>query len=309
MQIIRENMSFPLFTMMLNLLVLLASAVYFYLLNSPYPQDELLRLLGCPGAFHIFNGEWWGIVINSFVHIHPLMLAFNIAGLWILGAFIERRSGWKKLLVLGLIASILSSLTQLVISDDPGIGMSGVNYFLLGYIYVRSIRDERYHFNLRYVALALGSFGLLLIAIGNFRFDLNIGYESIISGLVYGFIFDLIKSKSVQITSFVISALSAVVLLVYCPWSAMWQFTVAFKHHSKGELSLAEKHYVNAIQINPSLKDARLNLNLIRIDRLSKEAYSLHASGKYVEAGDKYQEILKIEPDHKWAKDQIKLLP
>jgi membrane associated rhomboid family serine protease len=309
MQIILKNLKFPVFTLLLNLLVLILSSTFFYLLQQNIPQSEIHRLLACPDAFFIFQGEFWGIVTNSFVHNNLAMLILNLSGLWILSAFIERRSGWKAVFFLGLLASMTTSLTQLALSDDPGIGMSGVNYFFLGYIFMRSRQDPRYHFSLKYLALLLAIAGPVLIVIGNAQFNLNIGFESIVSGLIYGLLFALIKKRTVRLYFSVVSVLISIIVLIYSPWSAMWNFSKAFNAHNSGDLYSAETFYARSLGLNPSLEDARLNLNLIKIDRLSSEAFKLHNAGKYMKARQKYEAILEIDPTNKWANQQIRLLP
>lgn len=306
---IRPDLSFPKFTFMLSVLTLSLSLFFIFGSDKILPFSELLRLMGAPNAIHIYSGEIWGIFTNSFTHSNTVLLMLNSIGLWILGAFFERRSGWFKLFLLGSFASIACSAIQLTISGDPGLGMTGVNYYMLGYLTIYSLRNPSYEFPLRNLALGIGLLGPIIVLISNRYFQANIGLESILAGFVLGILFALIKSKvyralvAASVLSFSFGS------LFYAPWNAQWNFTKAIQHHAKHEINHAEYFYEQALAINPVHKDAKRNLTQLTIDRLADQAYELHLKEEYRAAGEKYREILQIDPENKWAKAQLSKLP
>lgn len=306
---IRPDLSFPKFTFMLSALTLGSSLFYIFGSNKILPSSELLRRMGAPNAIYIYSGEFWGVFTNSFTHSNIILLLLNSLGLWILGAFFERRSGWLKLFLLGSFASIACSAIQLTISGDPGIGMTGVNYYMLGYLTIYSIRNPNYEFPLRNLALAIGLVGPIIVVIANTYFNANIGLESIIAGFLLGIFFAFIRSKAMRgliaacILSFSIGS------IFYAPWNAQWNFTRAIQHHAKQEINQAEYYYLQTLDCKPTHQDAQENLLQISIDKLADEAYELHIKEEYRAAGEKYREILQLDPQNKWAKAQLNKLP
>lgn len=294
---------------MLSAMTMGLSLFYIFGSNSILPSSELLRYMGAPDAIHIYSGEIWGIFTNSFTHSSFVLLLLNSLGLWILGAFFERRSGWFKLFLLGSFASIVCSAIQMSISGDPGLGMTAVNYYMLGYLYIYSIRNKNYYFPLRNLALALGVLGPIIALISNRYFNANIGLESIIAGFTLGVLFGLISSKLIRGMIAAILILFSLGSLFYAPWNAQWNFTKAIQHHAEHEINHAEYFYEQTLAINPEHKDAKRNLTQLTIDRLADQAYELHLKEEYRAAGEKYREILQIDPENKWAKEQLSKLP
>lgn len=306
---IRPDLLFPKFTFMLSLLTLGSSLLYIIGKDKVLPSSELLRRMGAPNSITIYSGEYWGIFTNSFTHSSIVLLILNSLGLWILGAFFERRSGWFKLFLLGSFASISCSAIQLTLSGDPGLGMTGVNYYMLGYLTIYSMRNPNYEFPLRSLALFIGVVSPIIVILANTYFEANIGLESIVAGFVLGVLFAVIKSKVLR------GLLAAIVLvfsfgsLFYAPWNAQWNFTRAIQHHAKQEIKHAEYYYQKTLERNPSHADAQQNLLQLSIDRLADEAYELHSREQYRAAGEKYREILRIDPKNKWAQAQLNKLP
>ncbi len=308
MKFINNNLRFPVFTLLLNVTTLVVS-LYFILTSTPGNKHLLLRKLGAPDAFYVYSGEWWGIITNTFTHSHTILLLFNLVGLWILGAFLERRAGWISLLLLGTFASLITSIVQLNLIDDPGLGMSAVNFFLLGFIILKSRHDERFSFALWPLAVVTGIAGIVLIIISNQYYASNIGLQAIFSGLISGAVFGIIKPNRIRIALGILLSITAFTTLIYAPWSATWNFTKAVKYHQENRLKEAERYYGKTLQIDPTMDDARYNLILIQIDRLSDEAYELHRNKHFQEARKVYLQILELDPQNHWAKQQIKALP
>jgi membrane associated rhomboid family serine protease len=89
------------------LVVIDAVLFCFYLLVTParvFFNDHLT--LGPP----FWQGEFWQPLTSLFVHIDFLSFAFNIIGLWFVGASVERTVGTRRFLVLFLVSGVVANL-------------------------------------------------------------------------------------------------------------------------------------------------------------------------------------------------------
>lgn len=309
MKLIKKDLSFPFFTLLLNVITLCMSLFFFFYASDYQNPNDLLRKLGAPDAYYIYSGEYWGILVNTFTHLNPIMLIFNLVGLWILGAFFERRTGWFGLFLIGSYASVITSVIQLNLSNDPGIGMSGVNFFFLGLLIVYSKRFAEFQFNLRYVASATAIIGIGLIMYSNRYLNTNIGLEAVLGGFIFGIIYGLLRGRKFKIAFGVSSIVFSLFTLFYAPWSSIWNLQRGATAHQNNELKKATNYYETALSIDPDLVDAQYNLKLIQIDELSDEAFALHEKGEFRKAEALYKQILAIDPQNIWAKQQLRKLP
>jgi membrane associated rhomboid family serine protease len=78
----------------------------------------------------------WQVVTYAFLHVDPLHLFFNMLGLWMFGAELERLWGHKRLLAFLLASVLTAAATQMVITSlshsyAPTLGASGGLFGLL----------------------------------------------------------------------------------------------------------------------------------------------------------------------------------
>ncbi|HXG46211.1 MAG TPA: rhomboid family intramembrane serine protease [Methylomirabilota bacterium] len=97
------------------------------------------------GLPEIKKGEVWRLVTPIFLHAHPLKnpfhILFNMLWLLDLGSMIEARQGTRRLLWLVLAIGAVSNLGQYFYAGPFFYGMSGVNYGLLGYVWMKGKFD------------------------------------------------------------------------------------------------------------------------------------------------------------------------
>jgi GlpG protein len=121
------------------------------------------------GMPEILHGEIWRLLTPVFLHFGILHILFNMFWLWDLGGLIENRLGPARLAVLLVALAAVSNLVQygagtlllkLAAADTPNAvaivaqrtalllgsgghfgGMSGVNFGLLGYVWMRGRHD------------------------------------------------------------------------------------------------------------------------------------------------------------------------
>ena len=118
--------------------------------DSTHPDDRSWRLKS------VFDGEVWRVVTPIFLHGDVFHLLFNMYWLFVLGSQIENRYGtfWFGILVLG--SAAISNTFQCVVPISIGGsapadygqyfvtamgGMSGVNYALFGFIWMRILYE------------------------------------------------------------------------------------------------------------------------------------------------------------------------
>lgn len=86
----------------------------------------------------IKRGQIWRLFTPMFLHFGVLHLAFNMMWLWQFGVVLEIRFRSLRFLALVLAVAAISNLTQGLWKGTNFGGMSGVNYGLFGFLFLRS---------------------------------------------------------------------------------------------------------------------------------------------------------------------------
>ena len=308
---LHKNLSAARLTYLLALICVALFATLKYFMISPIISDELLTKFGAPTAIEIYNFQYWGIVSNSFVHYEIGHFILNLTGLILLGSYVERRIGFSKFFFLGLYASLVSSAFQLAFSDDAGIGLSGVNYALFGFIFYKSFYDLRFKMAIKNFALMGMLFFIPICEYMNLYSDWNVATIALISGFMVGAVFGMMDNSNSKIAKFslIIGFIFSVVSLIYTPWSSQWNCAMGIRKHENGKIKEAKKYYEAAHVCNPQANCANDNLKIIKVDELSGLALMAHNRGQYIKAGKYYDQILQIDPSNLWAINNKKRLP
>ncbi len=80
----------------------------------------------------IGSGEWWRVFSYMFVHGNTLHLVMNMAGLWVLGPFVERAFGRLRFAVIYLWSGCAACSLYLFLPAEPLVGASGCIMGMLG---------------------------------------------------------------------------------------------------------------------------------------------------------------------------------
>jgi rhomboid protease GluP len=121
--------------------------IIFVGINAEHRLDswESLAKWGYFPATSIREGAYWGLITSAFVHMALWHLAFNMYWLWVLGSRMERAIGSARFLAFILTSAFISSAVQLAISDEAGIGASGVVYAIFGFMWVARQRYQTFN--------------------------------------------------------------------------------------------------------------------------------------------------------------------
>ena len=140
----------------------------------------------------IMHGQVWRLVTPVFIHNGPLHLLFNMMWLYQLGGSIEVNEGKRYYSCLLLLLAILVNCAQYLLVGPHFMGMSGVVYALLGYVWMMS----RYEAGTRYVMASntvMFMIGWLLICLVGLMGP-NVANTEHISGLIAGTLWGLLRS-------------------------------------------------------------------------------------------------------------------
>lgn len=112
-------------------------------LTNPDAQlYQLLKISNYTGELReVMTGEVWRLFTPALLHGGWIHLFFNMWWLLDLGSMIEGRQSSRNLLALILVTGILSNLAQWKFEGPDFLGMSGVVYGLLGYIWMKGKYD------------------------------------------------------------------------------------------------------------------------------------------------------------------------
>ena len=90
-----------------------------------------------------FRREPWRLFLSIFPHIGVFHLLFNVYWLWVLGTVLEEVFGHARTAALIVLFAVVSMTAEYAIFDG-GFGLSGVNYGLVGLLWVLARRDRRF---------------------------------------------------------------------------------------------------------------------------------------------------------------------
>lgn len=143
------------------------------------------------------SGQLWRLVSPAFLHFGWMHLVFNLLWLWYFGRQIESLQSSVRLLGIVLLSALVSNLAQYATGTVLFGGMSGVDYALLGYVWVMSRRVPQSGF---FVPQMLVVFMLLwmVFTMTDFAEPLgfgNVANEAHLGGLLIGLVMGWVASS------------------------------------------------------------------------------------------------------------------
>lgn len=141
-----------------------------YRLNRVLPPEITGKKIGLAGndkPERVGVGEMWRLITPIFMHGGFLHIIFNMYWLYFLGGVMEGKLGLGRFLGFVLLAAVLSNIGQYITEGPYFLGMSGVNYGLFGYLWIRGKLDPTFGFELdpSTIAIMLIWFGVCLVGL------------------------------------------------------------------------------------------------------------------------------------------------
>ena len=150
------------------LLMLLAVAVSIASSFGKNP-DVFMRLALIGGFTDILSsGQIWRFITPIFLHMGWLHLIFNLYWTYQFGLLVESNRGSLRMLGLVLFVAFISNLGQFYVSGPAFGGLSGVNYGLFGYLWIKSRFDPTSSLHIPESLVVFFLIWLVLCALGLF---------------------------------------------------------------------------------------------------------------------------------------------
>jgi GlpG protein len=136
----------------------------------------------------VTSGQVWRLLSPAFLHFGWMHLIFNMMWLWYFGRQVEVLHGSPRMLMLLLTAGIGANLAQYATGTVLFGGMSGVDFALLGYVWLMSRRALRSGFFVpqMLVVFMLGWMLFTMTDLAGIVGFGNVANEAHLGGLVVG---------------------------------------------------------------------------------------------------------------------------
>jgi membrane associated rhomboid family serine protease len=284
--------------------ILVAVGLFVGLHTEPMPLgwDSYARW-GAPSSNAIWNGAVWGLVTSSFVHLASWHLAFNLYWFWIVGRKIEFECGRLFTLFLLLTAAFASAVAEVSIGGNTGIGLSGVVYAFVGFIWVSARFDARFQ---AFISRKLlwGFLGwLLLCMVLTLNNVWQVGNAGHIGGLAWGAAIAWLHTRrpAWRYGLVAVSLGLMSVPILWAPWSVGWLSNRAYNLHMANNLPAAKHCYQLVLAKDSANEFAHQNLALIQLVELGQQARQAFEAGDLAQGKRLCQQMVRLEPTNEWA--------
>ena len=237
-------------------IAVLLTGIRFWMGEELNETQQLIIGIANPGQ--VYDGHWYVFITALFQHGGLLHLIMNCYWMFVLSPVIERYLGWPMTLALVFISGIFGGIWQFAVSDQTGIGLSGVVYGLLGFLLVQQYVYNRIRMDDGLVKFML--FWLFLcIPLTHFT-SFNIANGAHFGGLVGGAAFACVIERRlppvlyrlVSVALFLVTYGFGVLQLMYAPWSSSWLFHQGIIHIRQGDFAQAVAIYDRYIAKEPN---------------------------------------------------------
>ena len=195
----------------------------------------------------IWSGHVWGLVTTVFIHGSFFHLLFNMLWLVQLGRILERTLPPLTYFGFMLGAAAVGSATEMLISGQTGVGMSGVVYAMFGLLwagrgYDASWRAIATRGNLYYL-VGWGLFCVLTTYAHLFGLNIANGAHAggFLFGICIGSLFFSPRRRYLWAVPLTLLLAGNILACTWQPWSSEWNFF-------KGNRAFDRKQYAKAIQ-------------------------------------------------------------
>lgn len=248
-------------------------------------------LWGYYSSVAIWDGAYWAYLTSCFVHGDILHLYFNLYWLFILGRPFEREYGFVKSCVFFVCMAVITSGLEFRISEDTGIGLSGVIYGMFAFMWATKSQYQSFEklitprlVNL-FITWLLACFVLTLLRVW------QVGNVAHLTGLIFGWLAGralvLKKQAGLSVVVLVCSIAIAIAPMFWMPGSIDWVNLKAYQAGMDENNESALKWYSRSIQMDPN--DAWAYYG---------RALAYRNTGRYEESQKDIDKVLQIDPDY-----------
>ena len=149
--------------------------------------NDAAGFLNKPPAEVLKTWQIWRYVTPIFIHFNALHILFNMSWLRTLGNAIEFVRGTRRFLGLVLFVAVVSNVAQFIWSGPAFGGMSGVDFGLIGYIWMKGKTQPQYGLALPQQQVVMSMLWMLLCIGGAFGPIANAAHVGgFLAGIVIG---------------------------------------------------------------------------------------------------------------------------
>jgi rhomboid protease GluP len=194
------------------------------------PSEAVYAALGA-NSFNltVVNGQWWRLLTATLLHGGITHLGFNSLNTWVLGALIESRLGWLRLMAIFVLTGILASVTSMVLIPRNGtsVGASGAIMGMFGFLIVWGVLDFA-HF---VVQIRRNAVILVLVLAPGFIIP---GVDNVahIGGLLAGFFLGFVWERLPETFKTILGVFSGLAFLAAVGMVVMHAIPVIFRRFS-----------------------------------------------------------------------------
>jgi GlpG protein len=141
----------------------------------------------------IREGQIWRLVTPVFLHGNALHLFFNMLWMYQLGGEIESEEGSRFLAVFLILTAIVCDVAQYLVGGPAFVGLSGVVYAFLSYIWTMSRRSSSTRYAMNDQTLVFMLVWLFICIVGIIPSVANTQH---VVGLLLGFVWGWLRSPS-----------------------------------------------------------------------------------------------------------------
>ena len=155
--------------------------------ESASDRIRLLQMSGVTLGFlpEVQAGEVWRLLTPIFLHFGVLHLVFNLMAFTFLGQMMERLGGPALLSSFVVLSGLVSNFSQYLATGANFGGLSGVDYALFGYVWMKSRFDPFSGYFLAESTVVFAMVWLVLCFTGTMGPVANVAH---LSGLLFGIV-------------------------------------------------------------------------------------------------------------------------
>jgi GlpG protein len=180
-----------------------------------------------PYAVDIWSGKVWQLFTAIFLHSGWMHLLFDVYWLYILGSMIEKEIGQIKLLAFVVVSALVTGGCQMAWAGEPGIGLSGVVYAMVGLMWIGRMRYETWGNIMTRQTIQLMVGWALLCIVTTYFHIMAIANSAHVSGLIFGLSLSWIwlapRKRWIWAVPLAATLIIAGMGVWWMPWSSDWK--------------------------------------------------------------------------------------